>query len=60
MQRTRGRAIDIVYDSSNFKSCYFNEYAGETNPIELMQAAMIEELNDVSEKTVWAATDYVL
>ena len=31
MNLTRG-AIDIVYDSSNFKTCYFDEYTGEMLP----------------------------
>ena len=38
MNRTKGRAIDIVYDSSNFKTCYFDEYTGEILPLELVQA----------------------
>ena len=55
VQRTKGRAIDIVYDSSNFKTCHFDEHIGEVLPMELVQAAMMEELNDFSEKNVWAA-----
>ena len=47
MNRTKGRAIDIVYDSSNFKTCYFVEYTGEILPMELAQAAMVEELTYV-------------
>ena len=39
MNRTKGRAIDIVYDSSNFKTCYLDEYTGEVLPLEFMQAA---------------------
>ena len=58
MNRTKGRAIDIVYDSSNFKTCYFDEYTGEILPLELVQAAMMKELNYFSEKTVWAAAEY--
>ena len=58
MNRTKGRAIDIVYDSSNFKTCYFDEYTGEILPLELVQAAMMEEINDFSEKTMWAAAEY--
>ena len=42
MNRTKGRAIDIVYDSSNFKTCHFDEYTGEILQMELMQAAMME------------------
>ena len=34
MQRAKGRAIDIVYDSSDLKSCDFDEYTGEIPPIE--------------------------
>ena len=58
MNRTKGRAIDIVYDSSNFKTCYFDEYSGEILPFELVRAAVMEELNYFSEKTVWAAAEY--
>ena len=58
MNRTKGCAIDIVYDSLNFKTCYFDVYTGEILPLELVQAAMMEELNDFSEKTMWAAAEY--
>ena len=58
MNRTKGRAIDIVYDPSKFKTCDFDEYTGEILPMELVQAAMMEELNYFSDKTVWAAADY--
>ena len=37
---------------------YFDEYTGEILPMEIVQAAMTEELTDFSEKTGWAATDY--
>ena len=50
MNRTRGRAIDIVYDSPSFKTCYLDEYTGEMLPMELVQAAMVEELNYFSEQ----------
>ena len=30
-----------MYDSSNFKTCYFDEYTGEILPMELVQAAMM-------------------
>ena len=46
-----------MYDSSNFKTCYLNEYTSETLPMELVQAAMMEELKYFSEKTIWAAAD---
>ena len=49
MQRTKGRAIDIVYDSSKFKTCNFDEYTGEVLPVELVQAAMMEQLNYFSQ-----------
>ena len=58
MQRTKGRAIDMGYNSSNFKTCYFDEYTVEVLPMELVQAAMVGELNYFSENTVWAAADY--
>ena len=45
MSRTKGRAIDIVHDSSNFKTCYFDEYTGEELPRHLVIEAMIEELS---------------
>ena len=50
MQMTKGRAIGIVYDSSNFKNCDSDEYTGEIIPSELVQAAMMEELNCFSDK----------
>ena len=58
MNRTEGRAIDIVYDSSNFNTCNFDEYTVKILPMEFMQAAMMKELNCFPEKTVWAAADY--
>ena len=48
MQRTKGRAIDIVYDSSNFKTCYFDMCTGEVLPMELVQAAVMEKLRKPS------------
>ena len=39
-------------------SCYFDEYTGEILPMELVQAAIMEELNYFSEKTFWAAAEY--
>ena len=56
--RTKSRAIDIVYDSSNFETRYVDEYTGEILPLELVQAAMMEELNYFSEKTMWPAAEY--
>ena len=58
MNQTKVRAIDIAYDSSKFKTCYFDEYTGEILPLELVQAAMMEELNYFSEKTVLATAEY--
>ena len=58
MNRTKSRAIDIVYESASFKTCDFDEYTGQILPMELVQAAMMEELNCFSETTVWAAADY--
>ena len=52
MQRTSGRAIDIVYDSLSFKTCYFDEYTSEVLPMELVQAALMEELNYFCEKSL--------
>ena len=40
------------------KTCDFKEYTGEILPLELVQAAMLEELNDFSEKTMRAAAAY--
>ena len=50
MNQTKGRAIDIVYDSSNFKTCLFDKCTGKILPLELVQAAMMEEPNYFSEK----------
>ena len=57
MQRTKGRAIDVIYGSSNFKNCYFDNYTDEVFPT-LLQAAIVKELNYFSEKVVWAAANY--
>ena len=58
MNRTKGRAIGIMYDSSNLKTCDCDKYTGEILPLELVQAAMMEELNYFSEKTMRAAAEY--
>ena len=47
-----------MYDSSDFKTCYFDEHTSEILPLELIQVSMMEELSYFSEKTVWAATEY--
>ena len=52
MQSTKGRAIDIVYEPSNFKNCYFDDHTGGVLPMELVQAAMMDELKYFSEITV--------
>ena len=58
MNKTKDQGIDIEYDSSHFRTCYVHEYTGEILPMELVQAAMMEELNYFSEKTVWAAAGF--
>ena len=59
MSRTDGKpAIEIVYGTVSFKKSDFYEYTREKIPEDLVRAAMMEELHDVSEKTFWAAADY--
>ena len=50
--KTNRGILNIVYDPSNFRSKYVDEYTGETLDPSLISAAMREELDDFNSK-VW-------
>ena len=59
-----GGTVPIQYLAGNFKDEYKDEYTGEVLPMDLVRAAMEEELNyfnahvwDATEKTMAATTD---
>ena len=52
MKKTTGGTMKIVYGQLIFKKAYYDEYTGELLPGELARAAIIEQLNYLSEKAV--------
>ena len=57
MKKVGGGEIEVVFNTINFKTRYFDEYTGEPLPNHLVRAAMIEDMSYFSEKAVWTAAD---
>ena len=59
MSSTGGNAaIEIVYGKVDFKQTCFDETTGSVLAEDLVRTAVMEELGDFSEKTVWAVAAY--
>ena len=51
-----GGTVTIKYEATNFRERYLDEYTREVLPLDLVKAAIVEELNYFNER-VWEVAD---